>query len=79
MQIGCGVYALTIRDRPYLYFWHYETKGGRRLQVKECVGSAESPEVRAEAGRRCEAYFDRLSAELIRLRRATIASAMAAR
>src|SRR3989304_1250593 len=52
MQIGCGVYELTIRDRPYIYFWHYESKGGRRVQVKEYVGPARSPEARAEAGPR---------------------------
>jgi len=79
MQIGCGVYELTIRDRPYLYFWHYESKGGRRVQVKEYVGPARSPEARAEAGRRCEAYFDRGTADLARMRKATVAHALASR
>ncbi len=79
MQVGCGVYELTIRDRPYLYFWHYESKGGRRVQVKEYVGPAGSPATRTEAGRRCEAYFDRVAADLVRMRKATIASAIAAR
>lgn len=79
MQVGCGVYELTVRDRAYLYFWHYESKGGRRVQVKEYVGPAGSTATRAEAGRRCETYFDRVAADLGRMRKATIASAMAAR
>lgn len=79
MQIGCGVYELTIRDRPYLYFWHYEAKGGRRVQVKEYVGPARSQEARADAGRRCEAYVDRAAADLQRMRRAVVAAALAAR
>ncbi len=76
MQIGCGVYELTIRDRPYLYFWHYESKGGRRVQVKEYVGPARSPEARDEAGRRCEAYFDRVASALERIRHRTVADAL---
>ena len=79
MQIGCGVYELTIRDRPYLYFWHYEAKGGRRVQVKEYLGPARSPEARADAGRRCEAYFDRAAADLQRMRKATVSHALVSR
>ena len=76
MQIGCGVYELTIRDRPYLYFWHYESRAGRRVQVKEYVGPVRSPDARAEAGRRCEAYFDRASEDLQRMRKATVTAAL---
>ncbi len=79
MQIGCGVYERTIRDRPYLYFWHYESKGGRRVQVKEYVGPARSPGARDDAGRRCEAYFDRAAADLQRMRRATVTAALLSR
>jgi len=38
MQVGCGVYVHTIRARAYLYFWHYESKGRSRVQVKEYIG-----------------------------------------
>jgi hypothetical protein len=79
MHIGCGVYELRIRNRPYLYFWHYETKGGRRVQVKEYLGPAGSPDARADAGRRSEAYFDRVAAILARLRRRAVAAAVANR
>ena len=76
MHIGCGVYELRIRDRPYLYFWHYESKGGRRVQVKEYLGPSGSPDARLEAGRRCEAYFDRVAAALARIRQRTVADAL---
>ncbi len=69
MQIGCGVYEHVVRGRPYLYFWHYESEKGRRQQVKEYLGSAESEEVRAEAIRRVDAYFRKGVAELHRLRK----------
>ena len=68
MQVGCGVYQHTVRGRRYLYFWHYEGRGGLRVQVKEYVGPAVSSGARAEAVRRCEAYYTRAVADLERLR-----------
>lgn len=76
MQIGCGVYVHRVRGRPYLYFWHYETKGGRRRQVKEYVGPQESVRAKEEAARRCEAYYARVSQELERTRHALLATIM---
>ena len=78
MQVGCGVYELEIRRHRYLYFWHYETKGGARRQVKEYVGSAGSPESSTKAARLCEAYYARADRDLRRLRAETLA-ALAAR
>ena len=74
MQIGCGVYEHEVRGRPYLYFWHYETQGAHRRQVSEYIGPAGSNRARQEAGRRCEAYYDRMALELDRLRAATVAA-----
>ena len=74
MQIGCGVYQLTIRNRPYLYFWHYEPRDGRRAQIKEYVGPAKATRSRDEAVRRCEAYYRRVAAELDRTRTETLAA-----
>lgn len=74
MQVGCGVYRLTIRERVYLYFWHYETKGQSRVQVKEYVGAAESTRSIAEAARRCDVYYERAMGELQRLRAASLAT-----
>lgn len=74
MQVGCGVYEHTVRRRAYLYFWHYETRGGGRKQVNEYVGPAASPRARQEASRRCEAYYARIGQELERMRSAALAS-----
>ncbi len=74
MQVGCGVCEFEIKGKPYLYFWHYETKAGRRVQVRDYVGPAGSPASSKEAMRRCGAYFDRVAGEVARLRRATLAS-----
>src|SRR3989441_1139564 len=68
MQVGCGVYLLTVRRRAYLYFWHYETKGRFRVQVKEYIGPARSSRSIAEAARRFEGYYERAMAELQQLR-----------
>ncbi len=72
MQIGCGVYAHVVRGRRYLYFWHYETAGGRRRQVKEYLGPADLGEVRKDARRRVSEYFAMAAREMDRLRRQTL-------
>src|SRR3989440_12736607 len=46
MQIGCGVTTKEIRGRRYLYFWHYEERGGRRVQAFPYLGA-----LRSEAAR----------------------------
>lgn len=74
MQIGCGVYTHEIRGRAYLYFWHYETRSGRRVQVNEYVGPEGLARSREEAARRCEGYYAQMARELERLREATLAS-----
>ena len=74
MQVGCGVYELEVRRRRYLYFWHYETKGGGRRQVKEYMGPAGSAEALGKAARECEAYYARVDRDLRRLRVAALAS-----
>src|SRR5438094_851430 len=43
MQVGCGVYVHPVRERRYLYFWHYESRGGSRVQVKEYMGPLTRP------------------------------------
>jgi len=74
MQVGCGAYLHTVRGREYLYFWHYETKGRSRVQVKEYIGPAKSDRSIAVAARRCEGYYDRALAELHRLRASSLAT-----
>lgn len=76
MQIGCGVTTKVIRGRPYLYFWHYEERGGRRAQVYQYVGSARSEATRQRLAGSVDAYFDRLGAELRRRRLEILARAV---
>ncbi len=79
MQIGCGVYQHAVRGNSYLYFWHYETQGGRRRQIVEYVGPADSTRSRQEAARKCDAYYARAGAELDRLRVETLAGLASSR
>ena len=73
MQVGCGVYTHAVRGKRYFYFWHYETRGGSRVQVKEYVGPVGSPPARLEVAQRCEAYYARAAEDLERLRSASLA------
>src|SRR3989442_95156 len=38
MQIGCGFRIKEIKGRDYVYFWHYEDRGGRSRQVYQYIG-----------------------------------------
>ena len=56
MQIGCGVRTMTVKNHEYLYFWHYETQGGRRRAVHDYMGPARDPESGRKAVEALEAY-----------------------
>lgn len=73
MQIGCGLYRHTVKGRAYLYFWHYEPRGGRRVQIKDYLGPADAESSRTKALRLCEAYFRRAGRELRGLQAAALA------
>lgn len=64
MQVGCGLTTKEIRGRPYLYFWHYEEVGGRRVQVFQYIGSPRSLAARSRLEAAVAAYYERLTAEL---------------
>jgi hypothetical protein len=64
MMLGCGYCEKTVHGRPYLYFWHYETRGGRRDQVEEYLGPARSERAREAVTRKTAAYVQRAEAEL---------------
>lgn len=70
MMIGCGYCVKTIRKGRYLYFWHYEDRGGRRAQLEEYVGPANDPRARDAVARKVAAYADRARGELVRAVRA---------
>lgn len=68
MQLGCGVTTKEIRGRPYLYFWQYEERGGRRVQAFRYLGSARSEAARQRLEEALDAYLERLDAEIRRRR-----------
>jgi hypothetical protein len=68
VQLGCGVTTKEIRGRPYLYFWHYEDRGGRRVQAFRYLGTSGSASARARLEGYLDAYVERLSAEIRRRR-----------
>jgi hypothetical protein len=71
VMIGCGYCVKTIRNRSYLYFWHYEDRGGRREQVEEYIGPVADSQARERVSRRVAAYADRARAEMDRFVRLT--------
>jgi len=76
MQIGCGATTKEIRGRPYLYFWHYEERGGRRVQIYTYVGSARSPVARGRLSELIADYYDRVEQELRRRREDALARSL---
>ncbi|TLZ92044.1 MAG: hypothetical protein E6J98_06280 [Methanobacteriota archaeon] len=76
MQIGCGVTTKEIRGRRYLYFWHYEERGGRRVQVFQYLGALRSEAARQRLEEALDAYLERLTAELRRRRGEILARAL---
>lgn len=75
MQVGCGATTKEIHGRRYLYFWHYEERGGRRVQVHQYLGSMRSEEVRAKLLRAIADYYDRVAEELHHRRAEALARA----
>ena len=73
VQVGCGLTTKEIRGRPYLYFWHYEERGGRRVQVFQYIGSPRSAAARPRLEAAVAAYFDRMAVELRERRAALLA------
>jgi len=78
MELGCGMRAMTVKGREYLYVWHYETRDGRRRQVYDYVGPAHDPDARRKAGEALEAYTRKAMDEARRRVQAGRMSAMAA-
>ncbi len=75
MQVGCGVTTKEIRGRPYLYFWHYEERGDRRVQVYRYLGPARSEAARQRGVQEIDAYYDRAGSDLRRRRSEALARA----
>jgi hypothetical protein len=59
MELGCGVRVKAVKNRDYLYVWHYEPDGGRRRQVYDYIGPAADAGARARAIEVLEAHARR--------------------
>jgi hypothetical protein len=78
MELGCGIRAMTVKGREYLYVWHYESRDGRRKQVYDYVGPVSDPEARRRAGEALDGYTRKAMEEARRRVQAGRTSAMAA-
>ncbi len=77
MQIGCGYRVMRVRGRDYLYFWHYETRDGRRRQLHDYVGPVGDAEARRKVVEALEAYTRRAIEEARRRLQSERVGAMA--
>ena len=66
MQVGCGFRLKSIKGREYVYFWHYEDRGGRSRQIQVYVGPSRAPTTSRRLGDLLEAYYARMGQELAR-------------
>ncbi len=66
MEIGCGFRTHEIRGHDYVYFWHYEDRGGRSHQVHVYVGPARAPATSRRLSDLLEAYYARAGQQLAR-------------
>ncbi len=66
MQVGCGFRLKTIKGREYVYFWHYEDRGGRSRQIQAYVGPRRASATARRLGDLLESYYARVGQELAR-------------
>ncbi len=79
MQVGCGFRVHAIKGNDYVYFWHYEDRGGRSRQVHDYVGPRRSPGTSRRLLDLLDAYYARVSDDLHRERAAARLAASAVR
>ena len=66
MQVGCGFRVKAVKGQEYVYFWHYEDRGGKARQVYVYMGPRRSAATADRLAAAVEAYFARASDELRR-------------
>ncbi len=66
MQVGCGFRLKTIKGREYVYFWHYEDRGGRSRQIQMYVGPSRASATAQRLGDLLESYYARAGQQLAR-------------
>ncbi|MEK6987393.1 MAG: hypothetical protein AABX97_04755 [Candidatus Thermoplasmatota archaeon] len=74
MQVGCGFRIMVVKNREYVYFWHYEDRAGRSRQVYAYMG----PKRSARTARRLSDAMDSYYAKAIEELRQDLASARSA-
>src|SRR2546430_12925544 len=57
MQVGCGFRTKPVRGHDYVYFWHYENRGGRSRQVYEYMGPRRSLDTARRLAAAVDAYY----------------------
>ena len=67
MQVGCGFRVKAVKGQDYVYFWHYEDRGGRSRQVYEYMGSRRSAGTARRLAEALEAYYASAGEDLRRL------------
>ena len=66
MQVGCGFRVKPVKGQEYVYFWHYEDRGGKARQVYVYMGPRRSATTADRLAGAVEAYFGRASDDLRR-------------
>lgn len=66
MQVGCGFRVKEVKGHDYVYFWHYEDRGGRSRQVHVYVGPRRSAATSRRLSELLEAYYARVAHEIAR-------------
>ena len=66
MQVGCGFRVKAVKGQEYVYFWHYEDRGGKARQVYAYMGPRRSAATADRLAAAVEAYFARASDDLRR-------------
>jgi len=57
MQIGCGFRVKPVKGHDYVYFWRYESRGGRSRQVYIYMGPRRSSGTAQRLTAALEAYY----------------------
>ena len=66
VQVGCGFRVKEIKSHDYIYFWHYEDRGGRSRQIHVYVGAKGSAATARRLSDLIEAYYARAAQQLAR-------------
>ena len=64
MQVGCGFRIMVVKNREYVYFWHYEAHGGRSRQVYRYMGAKRSSRTARRLSEAMDSYYAKAIDEL---------------